>query len=265
MRKIVFALCAFLISTLIACGQETPPEQSVSFQPHSSSSSVQTDISGADDNPTIPDNAAEGTEYLYDFQFSQRYDARVTEEFGMVCSDTDRTCYLFERYEDGQDGVMGQFLPGEGMEPHSYKKYEISSQRGEWIVVTDYYEPDNAEYISYIWTTLEGAVTKRAIGVGSTEAELLNAYQTELYYLNAGETEASFFAKNENDELNVVFDYAYAWQPFTEENNDVRDITFYLREGKIVAVEMIEPYELRYVYGYDRDAGLRYTEQQREN
>lgn len=265
MGKNVLVLCALFLSILPACGQEEGMQPPALSQPPTVSEPAQSSSQNEKDRPTVPANVAEGTEYLYDFRFSQRYDARVTEEFGVAFPDTDRTRYLFEQYADGQDGVMGQVLAGEGMTPHSYKKYWDSSQQGEWVIVTDYYEPDDVEYISYIWTTLEGAATNRKIGVGSTEAELLNAYQTELYYLEAGETEASYFAKNEEGELSKVFDHAYAWQPFTEETNDIRDITFYIKEGKVVAIEMIEPYELRYVYGYDREAGLNCTQQQREN
>ena len=56
--------------------------------------------------------------------------------------------------------------------------------------------------------------------------------------------------------IHLSFDCAYAWQPFAVESNDIRDITFYINDGVVVAIEMMEPYELRYVYGYDRDAGL---------
>ena len=56
--------------------------------------------------------------------------------------------------------------------------------------------------------------------------------------------------------LSPAFDCAYAWQPYTRENNDCRDITFYLRDGAVAAIEIASPYELRYVHGYDRDAGL---------
>ncbi len=47
------------------------------------------------------------------------------------------------------------------------------------------------------------------------------------------------------------------------ETNEIRDITFYMKDGRIAAMESIEPYELRHVYGYDREAGLQYTEDKR--
>lgn len=47
------------------------------------------------------------------------------------------------------------------------------------------------------------------------------------------------------------------------ETNEIRDITFYMKDYAIAAIEIIEPYELRHVYGYDREAGLQYTEDKR--
>ncbi|MGN0710751.1 MAG: hypothetical protein ACI4LO_03240 [Anaerovoracaceae bacterium] len=48
--------------------------------------------------------------------------------------------------------------------------------------------------------------------------------------------------------MEFEFDYAYAWQPYNAENNDIRDITFYIKDGKISSIEVIKPFELRYVY-----------------
>lgn len=50
--------------------------------------------------------------------------------------------------------------------------------------------------------------------------------------------------------------------PFTQESNELRDITFYMKDGVVAAIEVMEPYELRYVYGYDRAAGLKYADNQ---
>lgn len=49
-------------------------------------------------------------------------------------------------------------------------------------------------------------------------------------------------------------DSAYYYQPF--EDNDIRDIHFYMRDGEVVAIEMFSPFELRHVYGTDRDEAL---------
>lgn len=61
-----------------------------------------------------------------------------------------------------------------------------------------------------------------------------------------------------------ITDTPYMWQPFTPETNEIRDMTFYIKDGKVAALEIIEPYELRHVYGYDRDAGLQYANVKRE-
>lgn len=46
--------------------------------------------------------------------------------------------------------------------------------------------------------------------------------------------------------------------------NEIRDITFYIKDRMVVAIEIVQLFELRHVYGYDRDAGLQYAEEQRE-
>lgn len=60
-------------------------------------------------------------------------------------------------------------------------------------------------------------------------------------------------------------EYAYAWQPFTAETNEIRDITFYMRDGTVVAIELVEPFELRYVYGFDREMALQKADENRES
>lgn len=265
MGKRIWLLWLATLMSLSACGQDGRPEQSKPSPSPVVSGLIQSDNTDAVDKPTIPEDAAAGTEYLYDFQFSKRYDAHKTEEFSLTLPDAEKPLSLFERYEGQQSGENGQIFSGEGMVPHSYKRYWFTEDQGELIVVTDYYEPDYAEYVSYLWTTLVGAKTKRDVGVGSTDEELLAAYQTDLYYLDGEAAEVFYLAKDEEGMLSQSFDYAYVWQPFTRETNDIRDITFYLRDGKVIAIEIIEPYELRYVYGYDREAGLQYVQDRRMN
>lgn len=143
------------------------------------------------------------------------------------------------------------------------------------MIGTHYYEPDEVEYISYLWSDVEGTKTNKNIVVGSTEKELLSAYTDDLYYIDKGEAFSEIglsvigligYQEGNSEELdeNYDFDYAYMWQPFTSETNEIRDITFYIKGSKVVAIEMIEPYELRHVYGYDRNAGLQHTEEQRK-
>jgi len=131
------------------------------------------------------------------------------------------------------------------------------------------------EYISYLWSDIEGVKTNKNVSVGNTEEVLLSAYPHNLYYLDKEEafseiglTALGIIEYSEGKLTETInekydFDYAYMWQPFTRENNEVRDITFFIRNGKIAAIEAISPFELRHVYGYDREAGLQYTEEQR--
>ncbi len=231
--------------------------------------------------PTVPENIPEGIEHLYDFIFSDRYDYRITDNFSLSLPDIDSpisdTFFLFENYDNEIDTVKEYLYDGEGMVPYMNKRYWYNFEKGNFMIGTHYYEPDNVEYISYLWSDIEGVKTNKNIAVGSTEKELLLAYTNDLYYIDKEE------AISGSDGLSVIFiigynegntegldekydfDYAYMWQPFTPETNELRDITFYIKDKGIIAIEIIEPFELRHVYGYDRDAGLRYTENQREN
>lgn len=216
-------------------------------------------IDPGNDKPTIPQDLPSDMEYLYDFRFSERYDSHVTPDFslGLLGSavSLDGTLSLFEKYQNANEPGGEYTYDGDGMVPHRYKQYRYTFQQGTLMIGTDYYEPDNVEYISYLWTDLEGVQTNRNISVGSSEAELLQAYTSDLYFLEQGDTEPGTSAVNKESNVGVC-DYAYAWQPFNQESNELRDITFYIKDGAVAAIEIMEPYELRYVYGYDRAAGL---------
>lgn len=207
------------------------------------------------DRPTIPDNVAEGIEYLYDFRFSEKYDDHITGDFSLSFSDkvshVPETFYLFDKYHNDAQATEETLYDGDGLVPHMYKRYGYSFEQGNLIIRTDYYEPDQVEYISYLWTDVEGVETNRNVAVGSTEDELLSAYNEHIYYFDKDEALS--------DEL-LDFEYAYFWQPYTLKTNELRDITFYIKSGKVEAIEIVQPFELRYVYGYDHDAGLQRTE-----
>lgn len=232
------------------------------------------------DRPTVPEDVAEGIEYLYDFRFSERYDTNITDDFSLILSDKVSpirdTLFLFEKYQNELDAVKEYLYNGDGMVPYMYKRYWYTFNEGGLMLGTDYYEPDNVEYISYLWSDVEGAKTNKNVAVGSTEKELLSAYTDDLYYLDKGEalSETGLSAisiigyqegNSEALDEDYDFEYAYMWQPFTPETNEIRDITFYIKDGKVTAVEIIQPFELRHVYGYDRDAGLQFAEEQRKN
>ena len=158
------------------------------------------------------------------------------------------------------------------MVPHMYKTRRYGFVEGSLIIGTHYYKPDNVEYISYLWTDVRNIKTNKNIEVGSTEKELLSTYTECLYYIDKNEAISEmgslYYIHEERDgeifDENYDFDYAYMWQPFTPETNEIRDITFYIKGDKVTALEIIEPYELRHVYGYDRNAGLQHTVDRRE-
>ena len=228
----------------VTAGEE---ERSIDLLPYLSTGTL------SSDKPTLPENIPLGTEYLYDFCFSERYDIRISEAFSLLFPKTVDTgilgnqLFLLARYQNEKAPSAEETRDGDGMVPHGYRTYRYEfGAVGTLMVETDFYEPDGLEFVSYLWTDIAGVRTGAQVGVGSTEKELLSAYPENLYYLEPG--------MGLDSEL--PYDCGYVWQPFTPESNDIRDITFYLRDGAVEAIEMVEPYELRYVYGYDRDWGL---------
>lgn len=255
---------------LTACDSQLPPTDDpvVSGSAMVSDEPVVSNGDFADDKPTIPDHVAEGIDYLYDFRFSERYDDRVSDEFSLALpsgfNPSDDTLFLFENYQTELVPISEASYDGDGMVPHMYQRYWYTFETGDSLLVqTDFYEPDDVEYISCVWTDIEGASTNQNVAVGSTEAELLSAYTEDLFYLEQDAAEPAVAKFEEDYDAGFAFDYAYAWQPFTGETNDIRDITFYIKDGKVASIEMMNPFELRYVYGYDGDAGLQYANEKR--
>lgn len=261
----IAALLAVMCMALTACGSST--QQQGNDQPDTSTGLTPDDMTTPDsDQPNIPDDAA-GLEYLYDFKFSERYDNCVTSGFSLTFpagtrtgTDSD-TLYLLSRYQIQDVPSQENIYDSDGMTPYNYKDYDFSNESGNLFVKTHLYEQVDMEYISCIYTNMDGVNTDLGVGVGTAEQELLTAYTDNLYYLEMEQTEPVSLSWEANPVLE--FDYAYAWQPFTRETNECRDITFYIRDGTVVAVELVEPFELRYVYGYDREAGLQQANENR--
>jgi len=266
---LISTLVIMLVYQFTACSRPNLPDKDMVL-----------DEEIANDRPTVPDNVPEGIDHLYDFRFSERYDSRITSDFSLVLFDKvnpiSDTLSLFEKHHNEMDFEKEYLYDGDGMVPHMNKRYWYTFEKGNLMIGTHYYEPDKVEYISYLWSDIEGVKTNRNVAVGSVEKELLSAYTDDLYYIDKDEalseiglSAIGIIGYNEGNLIeldeNYDFDYAYVWQPFTSETNEIRDITFYIKGGKVVAIEVIEPYELRHVYGYDRKAGLQYTEEQREN
>ncbi|MCK9218273.1 MAG: hypothetical protein M0P77_10225 [Firmicutes bacterium] len=226
--------------------------------------------------PTLPEDVPEGIEHLYEFSFSDRYDSKIDKDFSFTFSEKvesfNDTLFLFEIYENETESEKEHIYDGDGMVPHMYKTHRYNFRNGSLIIGTHYYKPDNVEYISYLWTDIRNIKTNKNIEVGSTEKELLSTYTECLYYIDKNEAISGmgslYFAYEDSDKEALVeqydFDYAYTWQPFTPETNEIRDITFYIKGDKVTALEIIEPYELRHVYGYDRDTGLQYVNKKRK-
>ncbi len=257
-----------IVLLLTACAGQTTSDGSSPVSENAAASPSRPNDAPMSNRPTIPEDAPTGVEYLYDFQFSDRYDDRVSSDFSLTFPSTISTglknskLSLLERYQNELVPDGEKVYDGDGMVPHKYKDYYYSFDETGWLLVkTDFYEPDSLEYISYVCTNLNDAKTDLGVGVGSTEQELLSAYTDNLYYLGNGQEEPVYSSFDEQPEFE--FDYAYAWQPFTDDNSEVRDITFYICNGIVSAVEMTEPFELRYVYGYDRDSGLQLTNEKR--
>lgn len=252
-----------LLLTLTACGRaQRPGPTPVPAAPTPAASALPTPDPAAD-RPTVPRDVAEGIGYLYDFRFSERYDGRVSGDFSLTlpegASTGDNPLALYGRYRNELSQVTGTLYSGDGMVPYNPKTYQYVFGPGRLTLGTHAYEPDHLEFIAYLWSDIPGAAAGRGVAVGSTEGELLEAYTENLYYVNREEAEPGWMEPIGDFD----FDCAYVWQPFTPETNDIRDVAFYLRDGKVAAVELISPYELRYVYGYDRDAGLRYAGERR--
>lgn len=263
LRRLLPALA--LLLTLTACGRAQRPGPTpvpATPAPTPAASALPTPDPAAD-RPTVPRDAAEGIDYLYDFRFSERYDGRVSGDFALTlpegASPGDSPLALYGRYRNELSQVTGTLHSGDGMVPYNPKTYQYVFGPGRLTLGTHAYEPDHLEFIAYLWSDIPGAAAGRGVAVGSTEGELLEAYTENLYYVNREEAEPGWMEPIGDFD----FDCAYVWQPFTPETNEIRDVAFYLRDGKVAAVELISPYELRYVYGYDRDAGLQYAGERR--
>lgn len=236
-------------------------------------SSVQTNppANGSEpDKPTIPEDVAADTEYLYDFKFAERYDEQVTSDFSLTFPSgnlegvRNDTVFLLERYQLENTPVQESAYDSDGMQPHKLKDYCFDfNESGKLYLKTDFYEPDDLEYVNFIWTDINDTKTNLGVGIGSSEKELLITYTDNLYYLDKETMKPVYFSLDNTSDYE--FEYAYTWQPFTAETNEIRDITFFVKDGIIVAIEMVEPFELRYVYGFNRDAALQKANENRES
>ena len=216
--------------------------------------------------PTLPANMAEGTEHLYDFYFADRYTYRMNGIYSLYLPDgklpDTKVLTLYQEFVNPvtnpkATSLMGQSiqsLSGDGMVPHDYKLYRYDFRDGLLQLETHFYEPDQLEYLSSIITTLPGASVafgdpaQSSVAVGSSEEDLLLAFREHLYFLNTGSRQVTQYGELMMDRSGVPVEYdsLYFYQSY--QNNDCRDITFYMKDGKVVCIEICSPFELRYVY-----------------
>lgn len=168
---------------------------------------------------------------------------------------------LYELFDPPEADENGSF-DSDGLTPfeHTWYRYDGAAAGGHLLATCSRFEGETEEYLSNLWTDLPGVGTGRGVAVGSGEAALLAAYPQDLYYL----TPEDFYEENVAEYRtppDFSFDWVYVWQPY--ENNDIRQLTFFLKDGLVTAIEADRPYELRFVDFYDREEGLRRTEERR--
>ena len=218
------------------------------------------------ERPTVPPDAAEGTEYLYDFDFYDRYNARVDEAFGLAFYDeetkTGGEYILLMPVEGALEGATVESIDGDGLTPYQLKRYKQDGPNGSLVVGVHAYPLDGVEYISYLWTDRPGMCLAdwSSLEVGAPEKDLVWRY-SNLRPIDKGEAELDWMSSHSTWD----FDEFYVWQPDPPESNDCRDITFYMKDGKVAAIEMTAPFELRYVYGHDKGAELQRAEERRHS
>lgn len=251
------ALVLFLVSFMTSCSVQYK-EVHYEEKEQLSQQGVAVNEEKEEKKPTIPSGIPVDMEYLFDFSFSDRYDKNIKEDFSLEFSDEGNfqgcRLALLEKSIDKVDNTEMREYSSDGMAAYSSMRRYFYSDGV--IIGTHRYEQDNVEYISYLWTNRPGSKTITGIEVGSTEESVMEAYPQNLYFIPEGQSEEDALSFKEADIFSLDFDYAFAWQPFTTDSNEIRDITFYLKDGKVTSIEMMQPFELRYVYGFDNGPEL---------
>lgn len=133
------------------------------------------------------------------------------------------------------------------------RSFSASDEKSGFLIETlNYNLPDSKDALAvviYMYTDGPwGPQTYRGISVGSSQRELLRLYPDDLYYLsNARSSDNGRIGKR-----NRNFDYAYFYYPEDQTSND---ITFYIKDGRVSSIEMINAYERRYVYDGEASPG----------
>ncbi len=231
--------CAFALLFLFAgCGKddESTEDPSTLYVP-----SDEFSITFSDYNPM---------EETYDFNVLRLYDKLEGEPLS----------FEIEAYDKNNRELTVKKYDGDGTVPYEYKRYIYRFNDKEALWVGTHCYEDGSEYIDYLWSDISSGVkTYRGIGVDSSLDDIIRAYPEDLYYLSRNELgdEAGTTAMAEYKDKSgkfvssaAYYNCAYFYQPF--EDNDVRDIHFYMRDGKVAAIEIFSPFELRHVYSGER-------------
>lgn len=133
------------------------------------------------------------------------------------------------------------------------RSFSASDEKSGFLIETlNYNLPDSKDALAvviYMYTDGPwGPQTYRGISVGSSQRELLRLYPDDLYYLrNAGSAD-----NGQTGNRNKGYDYAYFYYPDDQTSND---ITFYIKDGRVSSIDMINAYERRYVYDGEASPG----------
>lgn len=206
------------------------------------------------DTPTRPEALSKELEHLYDFHFSERYDEQILDEFSLLIpkegSDAFQILFLLDTYETKYRVTEAYAFPNDGLVPYIPKRYLSTFEDGSLMIGTDDYEADHVEYISYLWSDLEGVRTNKGVMVGSAEEAIFLNYTEHLYYMDKGEAFSNLNRSarsilgdggTQTPDEKYDFDYAYLWQPADAAQNDRRYLTFFIRDGYVSAIEMQNP------------------------
>lgn len=131
-----------------------------------------------------------------------------------------------------------------------------------------YFGGTDEEFINYLRTNILGAETGRGVAVGDGEETVLKAYPDHLLYIPGDEADMPGVRSDEEPPAycDPLFDcdYVLVWQPYDDPVvTDNRDISFYIKDGTVMVIELVTPYELRYGYSPDREQSERVIAEKR--
>lgn len=251
MKRRKHSVAAALLALMLLLGLAACTNEKSSPDPAPAPSTTETTDTSQDDTQKTEDDSADpaAEQNVFFLQFPKNLDTGYQNN----------TLSLRDPFQPAQKAAwQNSFQEGEGTYAHYWFDLVASAQ-----LYVETKTVSGQETISALWTNADGATTGRNVGVGSTERDILSSYTKDLYYI-AKDAVEPLCNPSENEPVPTLdYDCAYLYQPFTQETNDVRDITFFVKDGKVTSIKISEPIEASYVYGYDRDAGLKAADDKR--